>query len=147
MRHSFCVSLSVFLLVFFTSSYAGDFNIKLRKTDVGELKQQLIPVFEQNIHILNQLLNCLEKGTAVDICIDDFLLVVDDKDLSSKQRSVEIRKNIKNKISEKSSQPKKITSELRNLILEAEKVKQCLQKGKTVNELKDCVLLYDKKAK
>ena len=147
MRHSFCVSLSVFLLVFFTSSYAGDFNIKLRKTDVGELKQQLIPVFEQNIHILNQLLNCLEKGTAVDICIDDFLLVVDDKDLSSKQRSVEIRKNIKNKISENGSQPKKITSELRNLILEAEKVKQCLQKGKTVNELKDCVLLYDKKAK
>ncbi len=147
MRHSFCVSLSVFLLVFFTSSYAGDFNIKLRKTDVGELKQQLIPVFEQNIHILNQLLNCLEKGKAVDICIDDFLLVVDDKDLSSKQRSVEIRKNIKNKISENDSQPKKITYELRNLILEAEKVKQCLQKGKTVNELKDCVLLYDKKAK
>ena len=147
MRHSFCVSLSVFLLVFFTSSYAGDFNIKLRKADVGELKQQLIPVFEQNIDILNQLLNCLEKGKAVDICIDDFLLVVDDKDLSSKQRSVEIRKNIKNKILENDSQPKKITSELRKLILEAEKVKQCLQKGKTVNELKDCVLLYDKKAK
>ena len=147
MRHSFCAPLSVFLLVVFTSSYAGDFNIKLRKTDVGELKQQLIPVFEQNITILNQLLNCLEKGKTVDICIDDFLLVVDDKDISSKQRSAEIRKNIKNKISENDIPPKKITSELRNLIFEAEKVKQCLQKGKTVNELKDCVLLYDKKAK
>lgn len=147
MRHSFCAPLSFFLLVVFTSSYAGDFNIKLRKTDVGELKQQLIPVFEQNIDILNQLLNCLENGKAVDSCVNDFLLVVDDKGISSKQKSAEIRKNIKTKISEIDSQATKIIPELRHLIFEAEKVKQCLQKGKTVNELKDCVLLYDKKAK
>lgn len=131
-------------LISFTSSYSGDFNIKLRKTDINELKQQLMPVFEENINILNKLLSCLEKGKTVDACLNDYSLLVDSKNESDKERNDQIRNNIKNKIAEKNIQQEKIISELKKLLFEAEKVTQCLHKGKTANELKDCVLLYDK---
>ena len=77
MRHTFYLFLStiLFFLISFTLSFAGDFNIKLRKTDINELKQQLMPVFEQNINILHQLLTCMEKGNTTDVCLKDSSLV------------------------------------------------------------------------
>ena len=48
-------------LIFLIPIHAADFNIKLRKTDINELKQQLMPAFEQNILYLNELLSCLER--------------------------------------------------------------------------------------
>ena len=149
MRRLFYLFLSTILcsLISFTSSYSGDFNIKLRKTDINELKQQLMPVFEQNINILNQLLNCLEKGKTVDACLNYHALVVDSKGESNKERNKQITNNIKNKIAETDLQQEQIITELKKLLFEAEKVTQCLHKGQTANDLKDCVLLYDKKSK
>lgn len=148
MRHTFYLFLSIILcfLISFTLSFAGDFNIKLRKTDINELKQQLMPVFEQNITILNQLLTCMEKGNTTDACLKDSLVVAS-KNVSDNERNEQIKNDIKNKIAKNNIPQEKIISELKNLILEAEKVTQCLYKGQTANALKDCVLIYDKKSK
>lgn len=149
MRHTFYLFLSTILcfLIPFTLSFAGDFNIKLRKTDINDLKQQLMPVFEQNINILHQLLACMEKGNSTDTCLENSSLAVDSKNVSDNERNEQIKNDIKNKITKNDIPQEKIISELKNLILEAEKVTQCLYQGQTANELKDCVLIYDKESK
>lgn len=143
------LSFAISFLLFSTPLHAADFNIKLRKTDINELKQQLLPTFEQNIAYLNELLSCLEYGKKVDTCLNEFALTIDgnktdgNKSADSalkKERNDKIKQNIENKIKENNIQPEQLIAELKKLLAEAEKVKQCLQKGQTANELKDCIV-------
>jgi len=137
---SYILTLSLFLLFTSSSLYAADFNIKLRKTDINELKQQLMPAFEQSIQYLNGLLNCLEQGKPVDTCIDEYSVVLDDKkEAETKERREQIKQSIRKKIKDGNIQREEIVIELKKLLLEAEKVKQCLDKGQSANDLKDCI--------
>ena len=146
MRHYSYLFLSSALSFFICLSplQAADFNIKLRKTDINELKQQLMPKFEQNILYLNDLLSCLERKETLDVCLNEYSLVVDRKEsvnLSiNTERNEQIKQTLEKKISEKNIQPEEVISELKKLLAEAEEIKQCLYKGQTVNELKDCIV-------
>ncbi|MCW8932423.1 MAG: hypothetical protein OQL19_19580 [Gammaproteobacteria bacterium] len=146
MRHLLCLSLSsvLLLLVFITPLNAADFNIKLRKTDINELKQQLMPRFDQSISYLNELLNCLEHGKTVDTCLDEYSLIVEGKGTvlspEKQERNKKIKQGIENKIDEKNIEPEELIVELKKLLKEAESVKSCLNKGQTANELKDCII-------
>jgi len=148
MRHSFNFILSVVILfsASVTLSYSADFNIKLRKTDINELKQQLMPLFKENINILTELLYCMEKGKVVDVCLNEYSHVIGGNKTVDKKRIEQLTNTIKQKISKDNIEQEKIIYELTKLLVEAEKVTQCLQKGNTANELKDCVLLFDKKS-
>ncbi|MCU7939547.1 MAG: hypothetical protein KZQ64_01365 [gamma proteobacterium symbiont of Bathyaustriella thionipta] len=98
MHRIFYVFLSIVLssLIPFTISYSADFNIKLRKTDINDLKQQLMPVFEQNVTVLTDLLYCLETGKTVDVCLSDSSPVDDNKNELNRERSEQISKKISN---------------------------------------------------
>jgi len=138
------LSFAISFLLLSSPLHAADFNIKLRKTDINELKQQLLPTFEQNIVYLNDLLSCLEHAKKVDICLNEFSLIVDGNKTADsalkKERNDKIKKNIENKIKENNIQSEQLITELKKLLAEAEKVKQCIQKGQTANELKDCIV-------
>lgn len=138
------LSFAISSLILSTPLHAADFNIKLRKTDINELKQQLLPTFEKNIVYLNELLSCLEHGKKVDTCLNEFSLTVDGNKTADsalkKERNDKIKQSIENKIKENNIQPEQLIAELKKLLAEAEKVKQCLQKGQTANELKDCIV-------
>lgn len=146
MRQYLYLFLSTLLLFLFflTPIHAADFNIKIRKTDINELKQQLMPVFEQNILYLNQLLRCLERDKTLDVCLNELSLVVDGKKTANssltKERNEQIKQTLESKINEKKFQPEELISELRNLLAEAEDIKRCLYQGQTADELKDCMV-------
>lgn len=135
---------------------AADFNIKIRKTDINELRQQIIPVFEQNIEFIKNLENCLEIKNTLDICLKNYtesltLTANEEKKL----RNDQIRNDINKKITELSDQNKGIKEKelinklkvvLKKFLIEAENVKQCLNNGQTANDLKDCIMKYKKKS-
>ena len=146
MRQNLYIVLS-FVLLFLISTTplsAADFNIKLRKTDINELKQQLMPVFEQNILFLNQLIICLKRKNTIDNCLNEYTSLVDGKELTNsskqKERNEKIKQGIENKINENNIQPEQLISELKKLLVEAELIKKCLYNGQTANELKDCII-------
>ena len=146
MRQNLYIVLS-FVLLFLISTtplYAADFNIKLRKTDINELKQQLMPAFEQNILFLNQLIICLKRKNTIDNCLNEYTSLVDGKELTNsskqKERNEKIKQGIENKINENNIQPEQLISELKKLLVEAELIKKCLYNGQTANELKDCII-------
>ena len=138
---------STLLTLFFAAPiFAADFNIKLRKTDINELKQQLMPRFEQNISYLNGLLDCLELGKTVNNCLNEYVLLADKQYSSNssdnKKRNDEIRKSIENKMNENNIQADELIPELKKWLVEAESIKDCLIKGQTANELKDCIVKH-----
>ncbi|MCP3848748.1 MAG: hypothetical protein GY694_00715 [Gammaproteobacteria bacterium] len=140
------VALAIMIAFFPLRLNAADFNIKLRKTDINELKQQLMPRFEQNIDYLNTLLVCLENGKSVDTCLEDYSIALkNNKKINTQekeQRSAEIKAAVENKINEKDISSEQMISELKKLLQEAESVKLCLIKGQTANELKDCIVSH-----
>ncbi|WP_198264367.1 hypothetical protein [sulfur-oxidizing endosymbiont of Gigantopelta aegis] len=146
MRHfvSVIISSVIFSLLLLSAVPAADFNIKLRKTDINDLKQQLIPVFEQNIDYLKQLLSCLEQGRSVNFCLNDYVQVVEQNSTFASEansaRKDEIKENIKSKLKDENVQPEELMVELKKLLVQAEEVKQCLYDGQTANELKDCIV-------
>lgn len=130
-------------IIVVNSVYAAEINIKLRKTDISELKQQLIPAFEQNIQILNQLLLCLKKVHQTDRCLQQLNLLAGHNDNKEhNERQQQIKQELEQKLNEKQLSNKQIIRELEQLLLEAEKVKQCLHLGQTANELKNCIIEY-----
>jgi protein subunit release factor A len=133
-----------FFLVLFSTAPAADFNIKLRKTDINDLKQQLMPVFEQNIDYLKQLLICLEQDESINFCLNDYVQVVEKNNASTavanNARTDEIKKSIESKIRNENIQPEQLIAELKKLLLVAEDVRLCLDEGQTANELKDCII-------
>lgn len=142
-RISTLVYCLVSLLLFSYSIHAADINIKLRKTDVSELKQQLIPAFEQNIRTFNDLLKCLEQQDTIDFCLEQLTFVSErgnDKDYQERRKQIQTELN--QKLLEKNISRQKLIKELKQLLLEAEQVKLCLNKAQTVNELKDCIVQY-----
>ena len=136
------LSFSFFLFIV-NPIFAADFNIKLRKTDINELKQQLMPRFEQNIAYLNELVNCLDVGKTLNTCLNEYALVVEKQDSSENlKRNDEIRRSIESKVDEDNIQPEALLSELKKLLMEAESIKSCLNKGRTANDLKDCIVKH-----
>ena len=148
MRHYFPLFLSSITIAFILCLplNAADFNIKLRKTDINQLKEQLMPRFDQSIQYLNVLLSCLEQGKSIDSCLDKHSLIVEGKKSDDpakvKERNEMIKQNIESKIDEKNIQSEQIISELKKLLAEAETIKSCLQKGQTANDLKDCIVKH-----
>lgn len=140
----FFLTTLLLLFVFQSSSYAADFNIKLRKTDINELKQQLIPAIEQNILYWEELLGCLENGKKTDICLDGYSHRLDSKyaaDSSIKNEEKEQTKHtILNKINDKNLNQAQLILALKKLLIDAKDIKQCVNKGKTANELTDCII-------
>ena len=141
---------------------AADFNIKIRKTDINELRQQIIPVFEQNIEFIKNLENCLEIKNTLDICLKNYtesLTLTANNDTTNEEKKLrndQIRNNINKKITELSDQNKGIKEKelinklkvvLKKFLIEAENVKQCLNNGQTANDLKDCIMKYKKSGK
>jgi hypothetical protein len=151
--------LFLFIVLLLTPVPAAEFNIKLRKTDINELKQQLLPAFDQNVEALTALLNCLEKGQLIDDCIDQLSIKADvtDKDKQARQQQIkqDIKQQLNNQLSQQGTsqqkhsyqeknQQDKLIAELKVLLVEVEKVRRCLLQGQTANELKDCVVEYKK---
>lgn len=147
--------LSLVLVLLLNSVSATDFNVTIRKTDINELKQQLMPVFEQHIEYIKHFENCLELEQKVIFCLDNYAGSITNKTISEedKLRNEQIKEAIKKKISDYSNKKqykgagdKELISELKpilkKLLIEAEKVKLCLNKAQTANELKDCVINY-----
>ncbi len=102
-----------------------------------------MPVFEQNIQLLTNLLNCLEQGKNIDFCLEQYDVMPDtENEAASKERNEQIKQSIKNKINDNNIQQDEIVFELKKLLAEAEDVKQCLYQGQTANDLKDCVIKF-----
>ena len=141
------ISLIALALLLSFSAYGADFNIKLRKTDINELKQQLMPRFEQNLQVLNQLLVCLKRDIKLDDCLNQLALTTGQANEIDVNRQQAIRQDLEDKINTKKIDRQQVILELEKLLLEAQKVKQCLVKGETANELKDCVLQYSQQEK
>ena len=138
------IFISLFLLFFSSSLYSSDFNIKLRKTDINDLKQQLLPVIENNITLLKDLQNCLIKDNGIDLCLDNYAQtfsvinnISEDDSINKKQIIADVKKKIS-----KETQEDKIIVSLKKLIVEAESIKDCIIGGKNANELKDCIVKY-----
>ncbi len=138
---------SVLIFIMFPGLiHAADFNIKLRKMGINDLKQQLMPAVEQNIIYLKGLLHCLERGKTVDSCVNEYSLAVTEEvkksaDSSLKQeRNARIKQTIETKIKEKNIQQEQLVAELKKLLAEADEIKQCLYQGQTANELKNCII-------
>lgn len=149
MYHSNSSSLLLAAVLFFFSFlvvapvFSADFNIKLRKTDINELKQQLMPAFEQHIHYLEQLLTCLEADKNIELCLNEYAHIVDSRegtDTEKQQRNEQIKQKIEQALADKNVQSEQIIPELKKLLAEVELIKHCLINGKTANDLKDCIV-------
>ncbi len=147
MRQNFSPLLLIItlLLLLFPPLHAADFNIKIRKTDINELKQQIMPAFEQSIVYLTGLLNCLEHKKTTETCFEETTLHINEGELSAdaslqKERNLQIEQRILDKIQEKNISPEQLTAQLKLFLIEAEAIKQCLNAGQTANDLKDCIM-------
>ncbi|MDX2504641.1 MAG: hypothetical protein QNL62_09220 [Gammaproteobacteria bacterium] len=142
-----CRLVFLFFILFFMvwSNFicAADVNIKLRKTDINDLKQQLMPAFEYNIRFLQDLLRCLEQGEKLAVCLEKNALPLDDNNqVVNKERNELIKQAIKKKVKADNIQQEEIIVALKRLLAGAEKAKQCLYLGQTANQLKNCVIQY-----
>ncbi len=143
-----CSRLPAALLLLFSffiisPVFSAEFNIKLRKTDINELRQQLMPAFEQNIMYLQQLLSCLESGRQLDKCLNEYARTVDDRegtDAEKQVRNAQLKQKIDHALVDKEIKSEQIIPELKKLLVEAEAIKLCLYHGKTANDLKDCIV-------
>ncbi len=125
--------------------HAADFNIKLRKTDINDLKQQLMPAFDQSIIYLRGTLKCLQHGKPIEICLDEVAIHVANGNTSADiaqqtERNLQIKKQVLDKIQKKNIPPEQMVSQLKLFLVAAEKIKQCINGGQTANDLKDCIV-------
>ncbi len=122
----------LFVIMFFFSvsnGFALDINIKLRKTDFDQLKQQLIPQFEQKIAYLQSMKNCLGTEKDTKACIDELPIT-----------DIPLKKRIQKALSDRQITDEQIVDVLTELIGEANVVRACLINSESVNEVKDCAL-------
>lgn len=141
------ICLFIFICLFSTSVFCADFNIKLRKTDINELKQQLLPTFDQNVLVLETLLHCLKQDKTIDICLDQLAVSLGKEYNGNQARQEQIKQDIQQKVNNKDIDQKQIVAELESLLIEIEKVRSCLEQGQTANALKDCVIQYKEQIK
>ncbi len=138
---TFCLSFPV------NSVLSSGFNIKLRKTDVSDLKQQLLPAFDRNIQYLNKILQCLEQGSSTDDCLYKFPPPGSEsgtKNSSNEGFKHAIHKKLDKRLDKRELTEIDIIEGLKELLQQAEKVRSCLVAGQTANELKDCIVNYKK---
>ncbi len=121
----------------------AEFNIKLRKTDINELKQQLLPAFDRNIEYLNTILQCLEQGNTTDGCLQQFPPPGRTSETLNASEQ-DIKHSIEKKLQKQDLTEADIIHGLKELLQQAEKVRSCLVAGQTANDLKDCVVNYKK---
>jgi hypothetical protein len=145
----FYFKLSSFILCFLIISSlclsnpvcAVEFNLKLRKTDVNELRKQFITVYDQNIVLINELLICLKQGKTIDYCINNGSQSLNNKEIEIPEaRSEQFKKSIKKKITTNNIKSKQIVELLEKFLFDAKTVKRCLISGHTENEIKDCIM-------
>ena len=122
---------------------SAEFNIKLRKTDVNELKQQLLPAFDRNIKYLNTILQCLEQGNTTDDCLQQFP-PPGRTSATQNASDQDIKHSIEKKLQKQDITEADIIHGLKELLQQAEKVRSCLISGQTANDLKDCIVNYKK---
>ncbi|MBE9525529.1 MAG: hypothetical protein IME94_01010 [Proteobacteria bacterium] len=134
----FCLSCPVF---------SSDFNINIRKTDINDLKDQIISPIDKNITFLKDLQFCLQNNKAIDLCVDSYAVKLNQTYSSEKLNSEDvtlkkeaIKKDLKNKLSD--ADRSDMLEKLKNLITEIEAIKTCITKAKTANEIKDCAVKY-----
>lgn len=142
--HGLIIFLSLLLFFLSTPLFSSDVNIKLRKTDINELKQQLLPIVENNISLLKTLQNCLVMDNGSEFCLDNYAQTFSVSNNISERGSSKKRQiisDLKKEIT-KELQQDKIIENLKKLIAEAESVKDCILKGKNANELKNCFVKY-----
>ena len=120
-----------------------------------------MPTFDYNIQVLKQVLQCLENGNEMNVCLEHLSneLKKQHQDKSSQQsitveenqrneiREKQIKQDIKQRINQQDISKEQIIVNLRKLLVEAEEVRLCLNKGQTANDLKDCVVQYKNKSK
>ena len=124
----------LFSLILFLSAsncFAADINIKLRKTDFNELKQQIIPQFEQQIVYLEAMTDCLVSETEIKTCIDQLPVL-------KKEIKIWIDKNIMDREDLRGQ----LVDGLKQFITEANEAKDCLIRSQSVNEVQLCALKY-----
>ncbi len=143
---------STYLVVLFLFSlsypvFSSDFNINIRKTDINDLKDQIISPIDKNITFLKDLQLCLQNNKAIDLCVDSYAVKLNQTYSSEKLNSEDvtlkkeaIKKDLKNKISD--ADRSDMLEKLKNLITEIEAIKTCITKAKTANEIKDCAVKY-----
>lgn len=136
--------LILFSLIFLANPLlSAEFSIKLRKTDINELKQQLLPVFDSNIQYLNTVLNCLEQGNSTDACLDKF--PPPGRESATQNTSHEdFKQSIQKKLDKRDLTEVDIIKGLKELLQQAQEVRTCLIAGQTANELKDCIVKHKK---
>ena len=120
---------------------SAEFNIKLRKTDINELKQQLLPAFDRNIEYLNTILQCLEQGNTTDNCLQQFPPPGRTSETQNASGQ-DIKRSIEKKLQKQELTESDIIHGLKELLQQAEKVRSCLVAGQTANDLKDCIVNY-----
>ena len=132
----------LFCLGFTANPVTGaEFNIKLRKTDINELKQQLLPAFDRNIGYLNTILQCLEQGNTTDSCLQQFPPPGRTPEVQNASDE-EFKHSIEKKLHKQDLTEADIIRGLKELLQQAEKVRSCLLAGQTANDLKDCIANY-----
>lgn len=122
---------SLILFLYASHCFSADINITLRKTDFDELKQQLIPQFEQKIVYLETMTDCLRSGADKKTCIEQ--LPIKDEPL---------KKKIAKGLLERDISAEQLADVLTELISEAKQARTCLIKTHSVNEVKDCAAKY-----
>jgi hypothetical protein len=137
----------IFILIFIPYSvFSSDFNINIRKTDINDLKDQIISPIDKNIVFLNDLYICLQNKKAIEFCVEAYV----DKlsQIYTKEESIskdvllkkdQIRNDLKNKISD--GDRSDIIEKLKQLITEIKSIKICIRKAQIANDIKDCILL------
>lgn len=142
MPKNFCARLLLALLLssVFQPLIAADFNIKIRKQDINELKQQFMPLFEQKIILVEDLLACLKQNRSFNICLDKIDLEQAASQKIDKQTSEQAKAEVQNYLEDKQLEVDVVIEKLDQLLTESKKIKACLDKGQTANDLKDCVV-------
>ncbi len=122
---------------------SAEFNIKLRKTDINELKQQLLPTFDHNIAYLNSILHCLEQGNSTDYCLDKHPLPGNNSSIQQAEtRTEDLKNTIQKKLVQGDLSEQDIIEGLKKFLQQAKEARACLLVGQTANELKDCFIKY-----
>jgi hypothetical protein len=122
---------SLILFLYASNCFAADINIKLRKTDFNELKQQLIPQFEQKIVYLETMTDCLISETEIKTCIEQLPVLKE-----------EIKNWIDKNIIDREDLRGQLVDGLKQFITEANEAKDCLIRSQSINEAQLCALKY-----
>jgi hypothetical protein len=135
------VFMMILILGFSTQINSAEFSIKLRKTEIQDLKQQILPAIEQSIAVASQLQRCLQKNNNVETCLNSIRWPERLDDNEHSQRRDEILQNLQKKVDNK-NKAELIAEALDEFLIQSQQLKSCIQDGLTANDIKDCFLKF-----